>query len=327
MYFQRKRVLTLYLFFFFVFLFLLGRLCYIQFFNGPRYAQQAAGQRLRAINYIQYPRGDILDRYGRPLNNTLPQPCVAVFPVLVEDTLEAARVLAEILYIPAETVSGKIGTIKQGKNIKIVNSPFILKANVSETEIEKIRQAQLPGVYILPLVTRYQTDWPAVHLLGYVGASGSNDGASARGTEGKTGIEKQYDSFLSGGASEKVAILIDDRGRALSGRGFTLLPATERAVKEMYGIEITIDYRYQQAVEEALGDKSGAVVVMDVNTGDILAMASSPKFDPYMLEKPVSSDAYVNKALQSYPPASVFKIVLAAALLEEGLVHPDDIFV
>ncbi|MDD2496977.1 MAG: penicillin-binding transpeptidase domain-containing protein [Desulfitobacteriaceae bacterium] len=326
MHFQRKRIFTLYLFFFVSFLFLLGRICYIQLIDGPRLAQKAIGQRLRTINYIQFPRGDILDRYGRPLTNTLPQLCIVVFPVLVQDSPETVKLLAETLNMSAETVSQKIGNVKHENNLKIVKSPFILKANASHTQVERIRKAELPGVYILPLVTRYKTDWPAVHLLGYVGEPGSEDEVSVPSTEGKTGIEKQYDSFLSGGASEKVAILIDDRGRALSGRGFTLLPAKERAVKEMHGIELTIDYRYQQAVEKALGDKSGAVVVMDVNTGDILAMASSPKFDPYMLEKPISGDAYVNKALQSYPPASVFKIVLAVALMEEGLAHPDDMF-
>ncbi|ATW23981.1 peptidoglycan D,D-transpeptidase FtsI family protein [Candidatus Formimonas warabiya] len=334
MFLEKKRILAIYFVFLFFFTLLLGRLYQIQFLDGPGYTKQAVAQRQKTLNFVQYPRGEILDRNFRPLTNIEQQPCVVIFPIMVKDASRTAEVLSKILALPPGTIRAKI-EIEDSASTQVVKEPFILQANVSEQKNQLIRQADLPGVYVLPLIPRYRPGWPAGHLLGYVGNLNQNEYQKLQEEEkdyqpsdviGKNGLEKQYEEFLRGGTSQKVAALVDDRGRHLSGRGFTLLPPVQEKTEEPHQVITSIDADYQSVVEHALEGHSGAVVVMDVWKGNILAMASSPKYDPYLLEKPEADDAYLNKAMQNYPPASVFKILIAAAALTEGVVKPEDSF-
>lgn len=336
--FAKNRVLLLYFIFSAIFLVLIGRLYQIQFIDGPQYSQQAVAQRQKTINYIQYPRGTILDRHLLPLTNVEQQPCVAVFPAMVHDISGTAEILADVLHLSPETITGKIkyGTDTDAESsLKVVKEPFILKANVSHQQAAQIDEIKLPGIYILPLIPRYQPETPGVHVLGALGSISAEEyqESSFSGKDykfddviGKSGLEKQYEEYLRGGSTERIGALVDVRGRRLEGSGFTVLPPAEEKNAPLTNIVTTIDRDYQIIAEEALEGHHGAAVVMDVWNGDILAIASNPKFDPYMLEKPSTNDAYINKALKSYPPASVFKILIAAAALEEGIVKAEDQF-
>ncbi|MEL7566391.1 MAG: penicillin-binding transpeptidase domain-containing protein [Dehalobacterium sp.] len=340
MFVHKNRVLTIYFIFTLAFLALMGRLYQIQFISGPQYSQQAVAQRQKTINYIQFPRGTILDQKFRPMTNVEQQPCVAVFPVMIEDISYTSELLARFLNISPEIIAGKITYNSQSltetaSDSSIVKEPFILKADVSDQEIVLIEKAKLPGVYILPLIPRYQPGWPGVHILGSVGSINEEEyqessflGKYYQSNDiiGKSGLEKQYEDYLRGSSTERIAALVDVRGQHLEGSGFTLLSPEKEEEDSLNRVVTTIDRDYQIIAEQALEGHNGAAVVMDVWNGDILAIASSPKYDPYMLEKPTTDDAYVNKALKNYPPASVFKILVAAAALEEGIVKPDDLF-
>jgi penicillin-binding protein 2 len=331
---RNKRYLVIYFCFLGAFVVLLGRLGYIQLINGPIYTRQAVAQRQHTIDYVQYHRGRILDRHLRNLTNVEKQPCAVVFPIMVQDFAKTANYLGEVLCLAPETITAKLGS--QGKRLNnVVQKPFILKANLNDREIQEIQNAKLPGVFVLPLISRYRPDTPAVHTLGYVGQISKNEYQKMEHEKqeynltdiiGKSGIEKQYENYLRGSNGKEVAALIDERGRLLQGKGFTLLPEDKRITSKNHNIVLTIDAHCQRIVEQEMEGYSGAAVVMDVTNGDILALASSPKFDPYLLGPISSNDAYVNKVLKNYPPASVFKIVLAAGALEEGIVCPEDIF-
>lgn len=323
--FFRGRILTIYIVFLLVFAALLGRLAFIQFVEGPGYARQAAAQRLRTVDFIQHPRGQILDCRLRPLTNNEKKPCVVIFPVMVKDFDLTASFLSEALAIPIKTVTSRLGKPKTHNNFTVIKDPFILKTNANEQEIDLIQKACLPGVFVLPLIPRYRPGYPAVHTLGYVGDQGSESTKETK-TVGWNGVEKQFDGYLQGGIGQQVAVVIDDRGRHLSGRGFTLLSPGPGKEEKSSNVVLTLNRDFQEIVESEMDGRSGAAVVMDVKKGDILAMASSPGFNPDFPENLSADDAFINKALANYPPASVFKILIAAAALEEGLVSPEDTF-
>ncbi len=170
---------------------------------------------------------------------------------------------------------------------------------------------------------RYDTAGTAAHLLGYVGESSAEEYANllANGDQtpeysGKSGLEKQYDEVLRGLCSDKIAVTVDEKGNQ-----------TDNALRYISGdnagtalnIRLTLDCNYQQIAEAAMSGKNGAAVLLDVKNGDVLALVSSPGFDQYIGQPATDGDDYMNKALAYYPPASVFKIVLALAALDNGI--------
>ncbi len=135
----------------------------------------------------------------------------------------------------------------------------------------------------------------------------------------KSGLEKTYNDYLLG--KEKVSFIED------------LLRKFKRPEKKGNSITITIDSRLQALAEQALGGRKGAAVAIDPKTGAVLALASSPGFDPNLIDKQwaeISADPdapLVNRATEgAYPPGSTFKVITSAAALEEGLYRPDDTF-
>ncbi|HHT63550.1 MAG TPA: hypothetical protein GXZ75_07720 [Clostridia bacterium] len=334
MHLNKNRILILYLIFSLAFFALVGRLFQIQFIDGPRYSQQAVAQRQKTINYIQFPRGTIYDRDLRPLTNVEEQPCVTVFPGMVRDVNRTTGFLSGVLGISSELIAWRIENQSSGST-SLAKEPFILKSGLAPDEVKLINEARLPGVYVLPLVPRYQASRPAVHIIGFVGNINEEEyqemcflGKDYQINDkiGKSGLEKQYEDYLRGGSSEKIAALVDVLGRHLEGSGFTRLAGEKKEVDSHNHVVTTLDLDYQRIAENALEGYNGAAVVMDVWTGNILALASSPKYDPFMQEEPTTNDAYINKALKNYPPASVFKILIAAAALEEGLLKTEDLF-
>jgi penicillin-binding protein 2 len=315
--FQQKRILMLYLVFAGFFLFLLGRLFYIQFIQGEKYAQQAVAQRQQTVNHVQFPRGQILDRKLRPFTNVEEKPTVVVFPRMMQKRSEIASFLSSQLNLPLETVMDQLKL-----------DPVILKTNLSEKEISLIKNADLPGVYVLPIIPRYQNNWPAVHIIGSIGRISETEYQATKraGKEyrlediiGKNGLEKQYEEVLKSTSSEKIAAMVDLHGQHIKETGFTIIHEHQDLPDNLTHVVTTLDFDYQKVTEAALEGYEGAAVVLDVWNGDILAMASSPKYDPYLLDLTNIKDVYINKALQKYPSAEIFEIFLKLATLEEGI--------
>ena len=115
---------------------------------------------------------------------------------------------------------------------------------------------------------------------------------------------------------------MDDRNRPVYDDEYYVISTEEVSSGS---VTLTLDLEIQQAVESALDGMNGAAVILDSQTGDVLAMASSPKYDPNHVEPLISDDAYINKALSAYPPASLFKIFLSAIALENGIMQRESI--
>ncbi|MGI5891876.1 MAG: peptidoglycan D,D-transpeptidase FtsI family protein [Bacillota bacterium] len=289
------------------------RLVWLSLVDAAALAEKALSQQTRTLDYYQYSRGDFLDTYGRKMTN-IDGPCVVVFPSMLTDTDHAAAKLADISGLPYRTLALRLQKAKD-QHAK----PFCLLANIKNNIITEVESAVIPGVFTVTMAPRYDASLPAVHVLGFVGQ------ADRPGVyEGKSGLEKQYDNYLQGRSSAQVATLVDEKGRELLGQGFRLLPSDE--ADNCANVHLTINVDYQAKVEEALAGYDGAAVVLDVQNGDILAMASEPKMDPYMLAEPLSDNAYINKAFALYPPASTFKIVLAIAALSEKIPLKNNFF-
>lgn len=284
----------------------LAGLACVMLVQGEELAAEAAEQQTRSLEYYQYGRGDILDRQGRQLTNVA-ENCLVVFPAMVEDEGLLAEGLAQILQIPREKLLARLSSPAE-------HSPYVLKTGLSGAEAQAVLEAELPGVSCLQLAARYSDSHPAVHLIG----SCQKNGALWQGV---SGLELQYENYLQGRRGRQLLAYVDAEGK-LSLEEFYLQEA-ETAANQL---QLTLDLDYQQIAENAFRSLgySGACVILNPENGDILAAASVEGFDPYSWED-AGKDAYVNKALALYHPASSFKTLLAAAALSEGIPLPEDV--
>lgn len=324
---RKKHVYYLAILFGCAFLLIIGRLAYLQFIEGESLAVTGDKQKIRSVELTQYPRGEVLDRNGNSITNTEEQPALLIFPSLISNPEEDAATIGAVIHVGAEDLLRKIiGTKEDGTEIRRL--PFIAKSKLTTEESAVLKEYNLPGIFIVGQVGRYQADFPALHILGQLGKVNAGN-LQEEGMEdydegdviGSSGLEKIYESTLKAKSGEKLGLLVDERNRLIEGEGYFVF--NDEKDQESGSVALTVDLELQRVVESALGDKKGAAVVLDVENSDILAIASSPKYDPYYITLPEDNDTYVNKALQPYPPASLFKIVLAAAALENNLVTPD----
>lgn len=273
-------------------------------------------------------RGEIFDRNANlPMVINTETFAVSVTPGEIPpghyDTVIAK--LAKYLDIPKSNIDKKITKRRSYTSVEI-------KSNVNFSIISNIAENlnDLPGVSWGSKPQRnYQHTKSLSHIIGYVGDISQeeftllyNKGYTKNSIVGKTGIEKQYDSLLQGTPGREMAT-VDVHGRKISD-----VPIVEPP-KMGNNLILTIDSDVQKLAEEALGERVGAVVVLKPATGEILGMVSYPYFDSNIFSSDDSSIEYnklrndelkplVNRAVQySYPPASTFKIIMSAAMLQE----------
>ena len=312
-----------------VFIIILLRLWQLQVLEGDKYRQLSENNRLRIMS-TPAPRGIIFDRNGVPLVKNVP-----IYSVY-------------IVYDPARGVdigalSSMLGEDKQELESRLNrkdNSPFVpirLKQGLNFQEVARVeaRRSDFPGLFIQTDVGRaYPFGKVGAHVIGYLGKMTPAQAGSAEFSSlppetpvGQWGIEALYDNQLRGVAGGKV-IEVDALGREHR------LIQEKPAVKGK-DVVLSIDIGMQKAVEDAFGDKAGSLVALKVDTGEVLALESLPSFDPNLFTHGISSEDWknliedkhkpmMNRALQSqYPPGSTFKIVMAVAGLEEGVITPD----
>lgn len=247
---------------------------------------QAANQQSTYTLEVSKSRGMIYDCMGQPLVNDTDQFLAAVMP-----NNESAAALR------AQFSSADLWQEKMGSRL-----PFLLPVDTDAIDCE--------GVTVFSSPVRYSMDYTAPHIVGYVDASG----------EGITGIERVYNDFLDRvGKKISLRYRVDALGRALSGSGKEILQEGNQSD----GVVLTLHKELQRACERILQQAkvNGAIVVMDVNNGDIKAMASAPGFDPRAVGESVndSSSPLVNRAFGAYAVGSTFKLLVSAAALEQGI--------
>lgn len=305
------------------FLLLLVRLVWINGWRSADFVAMAQNQRLTTTSEYEFSRGDFLDRHGEKLTGRAER-VLLVFPALLDksarDNLPATLETLQIAASP--NLTAKLTATR----------PFVAARNLTQGQFSALQAkfADKSGLFCTVYHPRYAENAPAAHLIGYVGQATSLDTAALAKADsadtvyvGKSGLEYQYDSYLRDRSCDKLAVACDEQGRQAS-NSLRLIPAT--AENTAQNVRLTIDYSYQQILENAMSDKDGAAVLLDVSNGDVLAMCSTPDYDPNIGQPPIDGDNYLNKALCYYPPASVFKLVLAAAALEEGISIDDTDF-
>lgn len=336
---------------------IIWRLAWVQVVQHDEYSDRAEQNYTKRIRLLPE-RGSIVDRNGQLLAMSVIVKSVFVDPVLLADLrgkfktpesklqkIEEKRQLAVKLLSP---LLG-IGPSELYGMLTGSNRHLWLKRNLDVDKADAVRiavtQNRLTGIQVVEEEVRsYPNQALAAHLLGYTGV-GAGDEEKDNGGEapegrpegrpegqleegqrlGLAGVERRYDKLLRGKHGE-VTLLTNARGEAY--QRLDLPPAAGATV------HLTIDSVLQRKAEMLLNQairqhraRGGGVIVMDPATGEILALANAPTFDPNRIEGNVTTNmAYVNQAVMSpYEPGSIFKIITYAAGFEEGIIRPDDL--
>jgi penicillin-binding protein 2 len=317
------------------------RLWYLQVLSGTEYREQARGNVIREIK-VQAPRGQIVDRNGAVLVDNRNGLALVVKPdALPEDAGERREVyerLGEVLDMKSDRIERRAERDLRALPYSSATVRQDVTAEVAAYVLE--RQDKFPGVDVeQQFVRKYPHGEIGAHLFGTVGEVTEEQLADSRynGVElgdriGQSGIEAQYDRFLRGrnGASR---VQVDAFGNIIRDL------ATKRP-EQGRQLRLSLDLDVQEAGQQALagGTGRGAFAVMDVNSGEVVALGSQPSFDPNIFTKPVPEKVYArlqnedlgapifNRATQGgYPTGSTFKLVTAVAALEEGVITPEEI--
>lgn len=283
-----------------------ARLAYLQTSQHEWLSKRARAQQT-GVETEQAVRGLILDRQGRELARSVDVDSFFADPREVEKVDETADGLARVLDLDALSLASKLKEAKDAKR------GFVwLARKVDAERSQAVHALKLKGVYsIEEQKRRYPNGALAAHVLGYVGLD----------ENGLAGVEQIYDASLKG---EEGRVVLDKDGKRKSFESEGSAPQDGRTV--VLTIDQTVQYiveRQLAAAVERTHAKSAAAVVLEPHTGEVLALANAPTFDPNQAGA-VSDDARRNDALQNiYEPGSTFKLVAYTAALEEKLITPE----
>ncbi len=323
------------------------RLWSMQVVQGAAYTSQSEDNRVREVT-VEAPRGRILDRKGRPLVTNRPTKAVLVVPSASEDTTLLNR-LSIVLSVPVADIKDKLASVKES-----ALTPRTVAIDVPMSTVAYIEEhpGDFPGVEVrVQAVRQYPQGKLAAHVLGYAGEANDSE-LSAEGSTlvpgdivGKAGAEAQFENVLQGDRGRRV-LEVDARG------------TPHRVIEEIdpvpgRDVRLTIDSKVQKVTEAALAQamddarndgfpkaRAGAAVAIDVETGEIISMASLPTYDPKIFLGGVSEKVWAdlnekksdfpltNRVIQAqYPAASTFKAMTGLAGLEEGVITPSSTFI
>ena len=316
---------------------LIARACYLQIYDGETYARLAEGNRIRLIPAMA-PRGNFFDRNGELLVVNRPGFTVSLLPLNNPVSDEVVERLSVLLKMPKEDIQQKIDAHVGFDPIRIKTDVMADVYSVIEEQKDKY-----PGVVIETQPIRdYILNEEGAHTFGYVSEINDvelekkkDEGYKSGDIIGKFGLEKIYDKELRGAdGGEQVEVDVAGKPVRRLGRKEPL-PGDD--------LYLTIDKHIQEAAEKAVDERlrlihanAAAAVVMNPQTGEVLAMVSRPAFNPNLFARGISvkdwnklnNNPYHpmdNKTITGeYPPGSTFKIVTGTAALTEGVVSPEE---
>ncbi len=310
-----------------------SRLFYLQLSQGTKNRQIAENNRVRTVAKPPV-RGNIYDRQGRLLAGNKLSHSIFIWPLATkrENWLKTRHQIAEILELDEDKIQAQVASvsINSTQRVRIVRG-------LTEAQITRLQEsgADKEGIDVdIESVRYYPGGQLAAHVLGYTGEMNERELTEHRSqgyrlgdVTGKMGLESTLESRLRGewGGTQ---VEVDGAGRLQQFLG-------QKVSKPGQDVTITIDLELQKVAEAAIGNNKAAIIAMDPRTGEILAMASRPAFDPNLLSGRISPEVwkklqgqdhpFVNRALRPFPPASTFKIVTTTAALESGKFKPDAI--
>ena len=309
------------------------QLWYLQVLEGGRFQEASDKNRIR-VRPIAAPRGILFDRKGLPLVDNRPAFTLSLIPRELErDPVKRDATLgrlAALLQIPFAELQEAVTRVSPDSIL-----PVRVRRGLSMDDVARVEEwkIELPGVIVEVEPQRaYPNSRFAAHLLGYVREANDEQlkqGRYRRGDMvGQSGLERLLDEFLRGkDGGERIEV-------DAVGRQMRMIQSTEPHPGAQ--VVTTIDRRIQEAAEKAMEGHAGAVVVMDPRNGDVLAMVSTPAFEIDRFTGTIDRNAWLrviqdpdhpllNRTIQTqYAPGSVFKIVVAAAGLQEGTIVPTD---
>ncbi len=283
-----------------------ARLVQLQVLETSRYKDLATAQRFRVAE-LSTPRGDILDRNGKPLAVSVAARTVVANPSAIADKERTALELSRLLELPYEEVLSRISG----------DSKFAYVARkVDDSKAELVEAAQIPGVVLVEETRRrYPGGSLAASVLGFVGTD----------NQGLEGLELGAEDLLAGRPGT-FAVEQDPQGRPIPQAEYHFEPPVPGA-DLVLTIDSDIQYKAETLLAQAVdryGAKGGSVLVMEVGTGEILAMANSPTFDPNEFWKSETAARKNRLTADVFEPGSTNKVITAAAAIEEGVVSRDE---
>jgi len=294
--------------FFLMFLVIAARAFQLQVLQGEKLKR--LGERQHLKEWIVLPkRGAVIDRTGEPLAVSLEVQSVYARPHRIADVETVSRKLGQILNMRVADVKQKLSAEK----------PFVwVKRQVTPREAEQIQVLQVEGIGMFYEPRRYYPQGQlAGQVIGFVG----------RDSEGLEGLELQYNDYIRGETGSSVAER-DALGRRVLVQGISGVQIPPGG-----DIHLTLDTSIQHLAEKELETaiakyraKAGVAIAMDPRTGEVLAMANFPTFNPNNFSRQSSQHRRNRAVTDAYEPGSTFKTILAAAALEEGVVEKEDLF-
>jgi len=322
-----------------IYLFLFILLCgffKLQVLEGNYYRRISENNRIRTIPIISA-RGRIYDRFGNPLAENKPILNLSIIP----DDFDMNYV-AKIAEIIEEDPDWLKDRIENAKTSRERSHPLLIKKDVKITAIYRLEEIStlMGGVIIDKASLRYYPEEDIVaHVVGYIGKINRKEyldnkhrGWLFNDYIGRAGIEKTFNDPIMGTPGGR-QVEVDAKGRQLR-----ILSKKDPIIGE--DIHLTLDVRLQERLVNLLdGDQNIALVVLDVNNGDILSMISMPSYDPNIFMDATRSSLrlevlkderrpIVNRAVSfAYSPGSVFKVLIGTAALQEGVITPSTTFI
>jgi penicillin-binding protein 2 len=316
----------------------IGRLFWLQVVRHEYFADLSQGNRVR-LEPLPPDRGLIYDRNGVVIAENTPAFQLELIPEQVANVGDTLRRLAAIGLIESDQVSALERLIRAGRKFEAV--PLRLSLSDADIATFAVRQFEFPGVEIQTRLARwYPYGAAAAHALGYVAAISEDDLKHINADEyagsqviGKTGLENSYETQLHGTGGFR-QVLVNAQGRHVDRLGSGTVKLDTRQPRAGSDLFLGLDIRVQKVAEDALAGHRGALIAIDPNSGDVIALASVPSFDPNKFTRGISGPEYValrddidrplfNRALRgAYPPGSTVKPLMALAGLEYNVIDP-----
>jgi stage V sporulation protein D (sporulation-specific penicillin-binding protein) len=303
----KNRVIFYFAIIFILFIILALRLLWIQVINSAEYEHRALNQRMREF-IVNSERGIIYDNSGRKLAVSLTAKTVVALPDNIINPKKTASELASLLNIDYDTIYRRITSDL---------AAVYLQRKIDESLHKKLKEKNIPGIIFTDENKRYYPENSlASHIIGFTSID----------NQGLNGLELSYNKYLNG-KSGKIVVERDASGRIIPDGVNESVPS-----RDGYDVYLTIDEVIQymaekelKAAEGTFDFSGGSAIVMDSKSGDILAMANTPTYDPNNFAE-YPEKTWRNRAINDvFEPGSTFKIITTAAALEEGVISEYDI--
>ena len=305
---------------------------FFQIAQGEKFKEMAENNHTRTLP-LRAPRGIIVDRYGRVVVENRNSFNIAIHRELSKDLDRTIRVLAEVTGVPESQIRDTVARHRH----EPIYRPIVVIQDARFDQVAAVRARrldhELPEVDVQDVPTRkYPPEALAAHLIGYVGEANETQvnelGFPLGAIVGQTGVEKNYNEALMGRDGARL-VVVNSLGREIS--ELDKIPPIEGQ-----RVQLTLSLAMQKAAEDAFRAMGfwGSAIVLDPRNGDVLTLVSLPAYDPNAFASGIDRAAYQalitdqlrplqNRAIQGrYSPGSTFKLVVATAALEEGLITP-----